>query len=230
MNPTIQEMFTAVPPTYRILNQLLTLGQDNVWRKRAARLAASGGGRRWLDACGGTGEMAIELSRLANYGTSIFVADFSLPMMGKAREKSGAKNIIFTLANMKCLPFQSDTFDVITISFATRNLSISQDNLLQCLGEFQRVLKPGGLFVNLETSQPRWTPIRRLFHLYVKATVKPIGRLISGSENAYSYLSHSIRHFYSPEELAEIIRQAGLREIGFKRMFLGSAAIHKAIK
>ena len=101
MNPTIQEMFTTVPPTYRILNQILTLGQDNVWRKRAARLAASGGGRRWLDACGGTGEMAIELSRLANYGTSIFVADFSLPMMGKAREKSGAKNIIFTLANMK---------------------------------------------------------------------------------------------------------------------------------
>ena len=183
-----------------------------------------------MDACGGTGEMAVELSHQATNSTTIFVADFSLPMMTKAREKPETKRIIFTLADMKCLPFQSDTFDVITISFATRNLSITQDNLHQCLGEFQRVLKPGGLFVNLETSQPRLTPIRRLFHLYVKATVKPIGRLISGSETAYSYLSHSIRHFYPPEELAEVIRQAGFRGIGFKRMFLGAAAIHKAIK
>ncbi|HRS90692.1 MAG TPA: class I SAM-dependent methyltransferase, partial [Candidatus Marinimicrobia bacterium] len=149
MNPSIQELFTAVPPTYKLLNQILTLGQDSVWRKRAARLAASGGGKRWLDACGGTGEMAGELSRQAKDGTHIFVADFSLPMMTKAREKPEAKRIIFTLADMKCLPFRSEAFDVVTISFAARNLSISQDNLLECLGEFHRVLKPGGLFVNL---------------------------------------------------------------------------------
>lgn len=206
MSQPIQKMFTEVPQTYRLLNHLLTLGQDTIWRRKVAKIAASGGGTRWLDACGGTGEMAVCLSHLATDGTSIIVADFSLPMMSKAMEKPEAKHIAFTLADVSRLPFRDNSFDAITISFATRNLDLSQDNLLKCLREFHRVLKPGGRFVNLETNQPRFTPIRWLFHLYVKATASPIGRLVSGSHTAYAYLSHSMCHFYSPEELAEIIR------------------------
>lgn len=230
MGQPIQKMFTEVPHTYRLLNHLLTLGQDTFWRRRASKIAASGGGTWWLDACSGTGEMATRLSHLARDGTCIVMADFSLPMMSKAMEKPEAKHIAFTLADVSRLPFQDNSFDVITISFATRNLNISQDNLLKCLREFHRVLKPSGRFVNLETSQPRFTLIRWMFHLYVKATVSPIGRLVSGSDTAYTYLSHSMRHFYSPEELAEIIRQAGFCEVSFSRMLFGAAAIHKAIK
>jgi len=230
MSQPIQKMFTEVPQTYRLLNHLLTLGQDIVWRRRAAEIAASGGGTRWLDACGGTGEMATCLSHLATDGTSIVVADFSPPMMSKAMEKPEAKGIVFTLADVSRLPFRDNSFDVITISFATRNLNISQDNLLKCLREFHRVLKPSKRFVNLETSQPRFAPIRWMFHLYVRATVSPIGRLVSSSDTAYTYLSHSMRHFYSPEELAEIIRQAGFCEVSFNRMLFGAVAIHKAIK
>ena len=230
MSQPIQKMFTEVPQTYRLLNHLLTLGQDTIWRRRAARIAASEGGTRWLDACGGTGEMAACLSHLATDSTCIVIADFSLPMMSKAMEKPEAKRIAFTLEDVSRLPFRDNSFDAITISLATRNLNIRQDNLLKCLREFYRVLKPGGRFVNLETSQPRFTPIRWTFHLYVKATVSPIGRLVSGSDTAYTYLSHSIRHFYSPEELAEIIRQVGFCEVSFSRMLFGAAAIHKAIK
>ena len=230
MSQPIQKMFADIPQTYRLLNHLLTLGQDTIWRRRAAMIAASVGGTRWLDACGGTGDMAVCLSHLATDGTSIVVADFSLPMMGKAMEKLEAKHIAFTLADVSRLPFLDNSFDAITISLATRNLSISQDNLLKCLREFHRVLKPSGRFVNLETSQPRFAPIRWMFHLYVKATVSPIGRLVSGSDTAYTYLSHSVRHFYSPEELAEIIRQSGFCEVSFNRMLFGAAAIHKAIK
>jgi len=230
MSQPIQKMFTEVPQTYRLLNHLLTLGQDIVWRRRVAEIAASGGGTRWLDACGGTGEMATCLSHLATDGTSIVVADFSPPMMSKAMEKPEAKGIAFTLADVSRLPFRDNSFDVITISFATRNLNISQDNLLKCLREFHRVLKPSKRFVNLETSQPRFAPIRWMFHLYVRATVSPIGRLVSSSDTAYTYLSHSMRHFYSPEELAEIIRQAGFCEVSFNRMLFGAVAIHKAIK
>jgi len=230
MSQPIQKMFIGVPQTYRLLNHLLTLNQDILWRRRAAKIAASGGRTRWLDACGGTGEMAVCLSHLATDGTSIIVADFSLPMMSKAMEKPEAKHIAFTLADVSRLPFQDNSFDAITISLATRNLNISQDNLLKCLREFHRVLKPSGRFVNLETSQPRFAPIRWIFHLYVRATVSPIGRLLSGSDTAYTYLSHSMRHFYSPEELAEIIRQAGFCEVNFNRMLFGAAAIHTAIK
>jgi len=230
MSQVIQKMFTEVPQTYRLLNHLLTLGQDTIWRRRAAEIAASGGGTRWLDACGGTGEMATCLSHLATDGTSIIVADFSLPMMSKAMEKPEAKHIAFTLAEVSRLPFRDNSFDAITISFATRNLNISKGNLFKCLREFHRVLKPGRRFVNLETSQPGFAPIRWVFHLYVKLTVRPIGCLVSGSDTAYAYLSHSMRHFYSPEELTEIIRQAGFREVSFKRMLFGAVAIHKATK
>lgn len=230
MSQPIQKMFTEVPQTYRLLNHLLTLGQDTIWRRRAAEIAASGGGTRWLDACSGTGEMATCLSHLATDGTSIIVADFSPPMMSKAMEKPEAEHVAFTLSDVSRLPFRDNSFDVITISFATRNLNISKDNLFKCLQEFHRVLKPGGRFVNLETSQPRFAPIRWVFHLYVKLTVSPLGRLVSGSDTAYTYLSHSMRHFYSPEELAEIILQTGFCEVGFNRMLFGAVAIHKATK
>jgi demethylmenaquinone methyltransferase/2-methoxy-6-polyprenyl-1,4-benzoquinol methylase len=230
MSQVIQKMFTEVPQTYKLLNHLLTLGQDTIWRRRAAEIAASGGGTRWLDACGGTGEMTTCLSHLATDGTSIIVADFSLPMMSKAMEKPEAEHIAFTLSDVSRLPFQGNSFDAITISFATRNLNISKGNLFKCLREFHRVLKPGGRFVNLETSQPGFAPIRWVFHLYVKLTVSPIGRLVSGSDTAYAYLSHSMRYFYSPEELTEIIRQASFREVSFNRMLFGAVAIHKATK
>lgn len=230
MSQPIQKMFTEVPQTYRLLNHFLTFGQDTIWRRRAAEIAVAGGGTRWLDACGGTGEMAVCLSHLATDATSIIVADFSLPMMSKAIKKPEAKRVAFTLADVSRLPFQDNCFHAITISFATRNINLTKDNLLKCLREFHRVLKPGGRFVNLETSQPRFAPIRWMFHLYVKATVSPIGRLVSGSDTAYIYLSHSMRHFYSPEELAEIVRQAGFCEVSFNRMLFGAAAIHKAIK
>lgn len=230
MSKAVQKMFTQVPKTYGLLNHILTLGQDTIWRREAAKIAALGGGTRWLDACGGTGEMAATLSHLATDGTSIIVADFSLPMMRKAMEKPEARHIAFSLANVRHLPFRDNSFDAITLSLATRNLNISQDNLLKCLREFHRVLKPGGRFVNLETSQPRFALIRWMFHLYVKVIVSPIGRLVSGSDTAYAYLSHSMRHFYSPGELAEIIRQSGFSEVSFKRMLFGAAAIHKAIK
>ncbi len=230
MSNSIQKIYTKVPRTYEFLNHLLTFGQDIIWRKKAARIAASAGGTRWLDACGGTGETAGYLSELSTDSTSIVIADFSLPMMHEATKKPNLKRIQFVLSDVGRLPFQDDSFDAITISFATRNINTSRANLLKCLREFHRVLKPGGVFVNLETSQPRSRLIRRLFHLYVKLTVQPIGQLISGSNTAYAFLSHTIRRFYGAEGLGEIIRQAGFSKVSINRMFLGVAAIHTAQK
>jgi demethylmenaquinone methyltransferase/2-methoxy-6-polyprenyl-1,4-benzoquinol methylase len=230
MSQSIQKIFTEVPRTYRLLNHLLSFGQDIFWRRRAARVAATHEGTLWLDACSGTGDMATCLSQLARNGTNIVAVDFSLPMTRKAMKNPHVKRIAFTLADVGRLPFHDDCFDGIIISFATRNINLTKDNLLTCLQEFYRVLKPDGRFVNLETSHPKFAPIRWMFHLYSKAWVRPIGRLISGSDTAYTYLSHSMRNFYSPEILAEIIRQAGFCEVRFNRMLFGAAAIHTAMK
>jgi demethylmenaquinone methyltransferase/2-methoxy-6-polyprenyl-1,4-benzoquinol methylase len=116
------------------------------------------------------------------------------------------------------------------MSFATRNVNLNREVLLRAFAELHRVLKPGGLFVNLETSQPDSAFIRKCFHLYVKLLVKPVGRLISGSNVAYAYLSRTIPRFYAAEELASIMREAGFSEVYFRRLLLGAAAIHEARK
>jgi len=230
MNKGIQNIFSEVPETYELINHILTFGLDVVWRKRAAKAAAMAGGNRWIDMCSGTGEMASNLSNIATNGTKIYAADFSLPMLDKARLKPNAKHIKFVLSDIKELPFPNDTFNLITISFATRNINLNRDILIQSFKEFYRVLQPGGYFINLETSQPSHLLIRRLFHLYTKLFIKRTGTTISGSRAGYVYLSRTIPLFYNAEELADIMLQAGFRSVDFQKFFFGVAAIHQGIK
>ena len=100
----------------------------------------------------------------------------------------------------------------------------------KAMAEFHRVLKPGGVFINLETSQPTNWIIRQLFHTYVGALVEYIGKLLSGHRTGYAYLSRSIRKFFNARDLARIIRQAGFKEVLVDTMFFGVAAIHMAYK
>lgn len=230
MKKSIQKIFAEAAPTYELVNHILTWGMDIRWRKKSVKTATMEGGARWLDVCSGTGETAAYLSRLAKNGTMVVSADFSFPMLHEATKKPEADRIAFTLADASALPFSNETFDLITISFATRNINTSRDALLKYFREFHRVLKPGGRFVNMETSQPTSAVLRRLFHLYIQTAVAPIGRMISGSKAGYAYLSHTIPRFYNAVELADILHQSGFPEVSFHRMMFGMAAIHKAVK
>jgi demethylmenaquinone methyltransferase/2-methoxy-6-polyprenyl-1,4-benzoquinol methylase len=129
-------------------------------------------------------------------------------MIRKLSEKPDADRIHLTLADASSLPFPDNTFDAITISFATRNISVSDDFRLKCFTEFHRVLRPGGVFVNMETSQPPSGFIRRLFHSYVRAFVRPMANSISGSKASYAYLANSILNFCDADELAVSIHKA----------------------
>lgn len=230
MNKGIQKIFSEVPKRYELLNHLLTFGLDIICRRRAARLAAEDGGQVWLDICSGTGEMASYLRNISNGTTTIIAGDFCLPMLHEATRKSNAGQIRFLLTDAAHLPFPDNSLDLITISFATRNINTSRENLIATLSEFHRVLKPGGRFINLETSQPPVKLMRSLMHLYVRLTVRRVGTLISGSRSGYAYLSSTVPRFYEAEELVDIMHQAGFREVSFRRMFFGITAIHKAVK
>jgi demethylmenaquinone methyltransferase/2-methoxy-6-polyprenyl-1,4-benzoquinol methylase len=230
MRKGIQKIFSEAAETYELINHVLTLGFDILWRKKAAREAVKARGFLWLDVCSGTGEMAFNLSRLADEKVKIISADFCHPMIAKAREKRNIQNLSFVLAESGQLPFADRTFNLVTISFATRNIYPNKSELIAYLKEFHRVLKPGGHFVNLETSQPSVRIIQKLFHLYIKLTIKQLGFLLSGSKSAYRYLAYTIPRFFSPEEFSSILREAGFARITHRSLFLGVSAIHTAIK
>jgi demethylmenaquinone methyltransferase/2-methoxy-6-polyprenyl-1,4-benzoquinol methylase len=230
MNKGIRNIFSEVPDTYELVNHILTGGLDILWRRRAVKIAVKAGGSRWIDMCTGTGETASYLCRWAKNGTNVYAADFSFPMLKKATEKPEASSISFILSDVNNLPFPDKTFDLITISFATRNINLSRDTLIRTFKEFHRILRAGGQFFNLETSQPSSSLVRWVLHTYVKLFVMPIGSRISGSKSGYAYLANTIPRFYPAEELKDIMRLAGFKDISVKKLMFGVGAIHRGIK
>jgi len=219
-----------VPKTYERVNHLLTFGLDILWRKKVVQYAIKKGGSRWLDVCTGTGETAVYLSQQASENKYVFAVDFTLPMLQEAVRKTDAGNIHFSQADARKLPFPDRSFDLITISFATRNLNLNHEILIQTFMEFHRVLIPGGWFVNLETSQPRNPLIQKIFHFYIRALVQQLGYRISGSNVGYAYLARTIPRFYTAEELSNILIQAGFKTVEISKMLLGAIAIHAGSK
>ena len=227
MTRGLQRVFSEVAPSYDLVNHILTLGWDIVWRRKAARLAAGFGGTAWLDVCSGPGEMARRLAALAPSGTLVAAADFTPAMVAASRTRGRVR---FVISEAGELPFPGGCFDLVTISFATRNINTGREPLLARFREFRRVLKPGGLFLNLETSQPPRPLIRKAFHAYIQTVVKPVGLLLSGSRSGYSYLASTIPLFFSAERLSELILEAGFRSADPLPLLFGAAAIHLAIK
>lgn len=225
-----KSIFSGLSDTYELANHILTFGLDTAWRRKAAEIASEAGGGRWIDLCSGTGEMASNLHQSKKRGTSVFAADFCMQMLRRVRAKPEGEYINLVLADTKTLPFPPDAFDLVTMSFATRNINLSRDALINTFGEIQRVLKPGGLFINLETSRSRSTVTRGLLRMYLKLFVGPIGGAVSGSKKAYSYLTESMRRFYSADELSTILELAGFDGVGYKKLSFGIIAIHHGTK
>ena len=230
MASSIQKLYTQIPSTYELINHILTFGLDIWWRKRAVKKVNSAHGQRWLDVCTGTGETASYLSRISKNGNQVFATDFSLPMISLAKNKSENTQVNFSLSEIKNLPFPDNTFDIVTISFATRNINTNYQDLIKSFIEIRRVLKSGGCFINLETSQPINKTIQFIFHWYVKIFIRPIGSSISGSKSAYAYLASTIPKFYNANELNQILIESGFASVKYKKMLFGAAAIHLAQK
>lgn len=230
MKKGVQRIYGEVAAKYDLMNHLMTFGLDIVWRKRTAVMAASEAPNLVLDLCCGTGDMTRELSRRLPTSAHIIGADFSQHMLQVAGTKRFEAPTSFVLADVSRLPFPDSTFDLLAISFATRNLNSGSEVLERFFREFLRVLKPGGMLLHLETSQPLWRPFRAAFHGYVRHLVKRLGRHVSGSDAGYAYLAHTIPRFYPAEDLKEIMRDSGFTEANFRAFLCGIAALHTARK
>jgi demethylmenaquinone methyltransferase / 2-methoxy-6-polyprenyl-1,4-benzoquinol methylase len=229
----LYKIFTAVPPSYDLINRIFTLRLDERWRKKAAAECLAGSPARIMDLCTGTGDLAIRMAKLNGGGAEITGYDYSQPMLDLAKRKAERRNqpaIKFTQGDAAAMPYPDGHFDAIGIAFAFRNLTFKNFDTPKFLAEINRVLKPGGRFVIIESSQPKWRWLRVLFRIWTKYFVYPIGSLISGNRPAYKYLSYSVIHYYQPEEICKLLKGYGFSAVHFERQTGGVAALHVAVK
>lgn len=230
----LKKMFDAVPRRYDALNRLLTVRFDERWRARAAVRCLAGKPVRVLDLCCGTGDLALQLTRLASPHTAITGLDYSAGMLELARAKAersaDGRAVEFVEGDAAALPFGDQRFDAVGTAFAFRNVTWRNPLKEQVLAEVRRVLRPGGAFVIVETSQPPNRLLRALFHTYLRLFAAPVGTWISGHRSAYRYLSESARGFHSADEVVEMLAVAGFNEISYTRLLGGVAAIHVAYR
>jgi demethylmenaquinone methyltransferase/2-methoxy-6-polyprenyl-1,4-benzoquinol methylase len=236
----VREMFTEIAPRYDLLNHLLSLQLDRLWRKRAARHLRpilQHHNAQALDLCCGTGDLALALARVGP--ARICGADFSHSMLVRARAKITKSQRVPSHSGLTAppfmplfeadalrLPFADGSFDLVTTAFGFRNLA----NYEAGLREIQRVLKPGGTIAILEFTEPPDSLLGDFYRWYFCKALPRIGGLISGERSAYAYLPKSVARFFGPAELAALMSTVGYHSVDYRVWTLGTVALHTAIR
>jgi demethylmenaquinone methyltransferase/2-methoxy-6-polyprenyl-1,4-benzoquinol methylase len=221
----IREMFSGIAPRYDLLNHILSMRLDGLWRRRVARRFRGILERpdaRVLDLCCGTGDLTFALS--AGARARVFGSDFAHPMLVLARQKAERNHraLPFFEADALTLPFQDGSFDLITTAFGFRNLA----NYESGLREMKRVLRPGGVVGILEFCEPRGKLFGPVYRFYFHNVIPRLGRAISGSATAYSYLPESVAKFPDPDALAALMMDVGFADVRYETWTFGTLALH----
>jgi demethylmenaquinone methyltransferase/2-methoxy-6-polyprenyl-1,4-benzoquinol methylase len=213
-------MFDSVADSYDKTNDLLSFGQARLWRGKVARAVNAKAGEQILDIAAGTGTSSMAF---LSEGVRVVAADFSKGMLEVGKKKYSKLEFVF--ADAMKLPFRDQEFDVVTMSFGLRNV---QDHKV-ALGEFLRVLKPGGRLVICEFSHVPG-PLGVLYRFYLKYFLPKISALFSKSPEAYDYLAESIEAWPKQKDLAQDIANVGFSQVGYKNLSFGIVALHQAVK
>ena len=217
----VAAMFDGVAKRYDLVNDLLSLGRTKAWRRAATKIIAPAPGMLILDLAAGPGSSSEPLHRA---GATVFATDFSEGMLAVGRKTRPYLN--FSKADALNLPFDANTFDVVTISYGLRNTV----DYPKALAEALRVAKPGGRMVVVEFSHPTWKPFRTIYSEYLMKALPVIARTTSSNPDAYVYLAESIRAWPDQAGLAEAMKKAGWSDISWKNLTGGVVAVHSGIK
>ena len=212
----VRSMFDRIAPVYDVMNRVMTAGLDRRWRRLTAE-AAVRPGDRVLDACCGTGDLALAALRAGGVVTGV---DFSERMLERARRKSS--EVEWVRGDVLALPFEDGSFDAATVGFGIRNVP----ELEAGLRELRRVLRPGGRLGVLEIVRPGGF-LRHFYRIWFDRAVPVLGKVLPGGK-AYSYLPASVRRFPGPDELADVMRGAGFPEVSYRLLAGGIVALHVA--
>jgi demethylmenaquinone methyltransferase / 2-methoxy-6-polyprenyl-1,4-benzoquinol methylase len=224
----VRRMFSSIAPRYDLLNHLLSLNIDRLWRRRAVdaldwEQAPAG---VYLDNCTGTLDLAVELARRPGFEGRVVGGDFTLAMLERGAQKVARLPVHPICADALALPHPDASFDGATVGFGVRNLV----DLDAGLHEMARVLRPGARLVILEFTSPRRQPMRAMYFLYFRRVLPLIGRLVSRHGSAYTYLPESVLAFPEPEELARRLESAGFTAVEWRSLSGGIAAIHHGVR
>jgi demethylmenaquinone methyltransferase / 2-methoxy-6-polyprenyl-1,4-benzoquinol methylase len=210
----VRGMFDRIAPVYDAMNRVMTAGLDRSWRRVTVQAVVQPGDRV-LDACCGTGDLALAAEREGGIVTGL---DFSPGMLERARRKSDT--VEWIEGDLLALPFADDSFDAATVGFGVRNVA----DLDAALGELRRVLRPGGRLAILEITQPRGV-LRPFFSLWFDRVVPLLGKVLPGGK-AYTYLPASVRRFPGAEELVRRLEAQGFEDVAFRLFGATIVALH----
>lgn len=224
----VDEVFRSVAARYDIMNDVMSAGLHRVWKDIFVTMAAPPRtlAYRHLDVAGGSGDIVLRLLAAGGPRVTSVLSDINGDMLAVGREridKAGlGAHVEVCEANAEALPFGDRCFDLVTIAFGIRNVP----RIDVALGEFYRVLRPGGRFLCLEFSTVDVPLLDKLYDLYSFNVIPRLGSLIAGDEAAYRYLVESIRRFPDAERFATMIGGAGFARVSARPLSGGIVAIH----
>ena len=224
----VNEVFESVAFRYDLMNDLMSFGLHRVWKRTFALFAQLREGQRVLDLAGGTGDLAQLVRSKVGPEGQVVLCDFSNGMLTQGRDRlldEGLTDILVVQGNAVALPFESESFDRVLVGFGLRNFT----NSSACLQEMYRVLRPGGLALVLEFSQPAaW--LEPLYHAYTHQAVPKLGELVAGDRDSYRYLAESIAVHPDQQTLREMMRAAGFESCQYFNLSAGIVAIHRGTR
>jgi len=225
----VRGIFSKIADRYDTFNILASMGIDRSWRRKLVAACGITGTERVLDLCAGTGDVSFAIADQA-HPASVMVTDFTPEMLEVARRKApdhqGVTELEFQLADAQQLPFDDESYDVVTVAFGVRNLPERERNFAEVL----RVLKPGGRYIILEFSRPPLALWRAAYHVYLRYAIPAIGGVLTGDRASFVYLNDSIRRFPTQPELARELKDSGFSAVQWVDLTGGIVALHTAVK
>jgi demethylmenaquinone methyltransferase/2-methoxy-6-polyprenyl-1,4-benzoquinol methylase len=223
-------MFDRIALRYDLLNRIISLRCDAMWRRKVVAAALRGGERSILDVGTGTGDLAFAAAAVVGRDGRVVGVDFAPRMLECARRKkrrtTNGKVVDFVLADALAPPFKTGKFDVVMTAFVLRNVG----DLGLFFANAYRLLGPGGRFVTVDMFPPGGKIFSRLYALYFYRLVPWVGGFLAGDRGAYRYLSESVRRFISPRSVAEMLEETGFATVQWRPYLRGAVCLHVAIK